>query len=121
MTLDNSRTKIIATIGPASSDKETLRKMFIHGVDVCRMNFSHGNYEVHAKVMKIIRELNKEMGIDVALLADLQGPKLRIGEVENNKISAHKQATGKYVKRAWVKRGLSHQQLYKTYQFMLKI
>ncbi len=90
MTLDDSRTKIIATIGPASSNKETLREMFLRGVDVCRMNFSHGSYEVHAKVMQTVRELNKELGIDVALLADLQGPKLRIGEVENNKIILEK-------------------------------
>ncbi len=86
MTLDDSRTKIIATIGPASSNKEILREMFKKGVDVCRMNFSHESHEVHGKVMKTVRELNKELGIDVALLADLQGPKLRIGEVENDKI-----------------------------------
>jgi len=86
MKINESRTKIIATIGPASQDKEVLRKMFYAGVDVCRLNFSHGSHAEVAKIIKTIRELNKDLGLDIAILADLQGPKLRIGEVENNKI-----------------------------------
>jgi pyruvate kinase len=82
MTLDDSRTKIIATLGPASSDKETLRQMFLEGVDVCRLNFSHGKREDNIQIIKTIRELNQELGVDVAILADLQGPKIRIGDVE---------------------------------------
>jgi pyruvate kinase len=78
------RTKIVATIGPASSPKEVLRKMFEEGLNVCRLNFSHGAYEDHAEVVKTIRELNEETGLNVAILADLQGPKIRIHEVENN-------------------------------------
>lgn len=78
------KTKIVATLGPASSDKETLRGMFNEGLNVCRLNFSHGGYENHEKVVKIIRELNEEMNLNVAILADLQGPKIRTDEMENN-------------------------------------
>ena len=78
------KTKIVATIGPASSDKEILRKMFLEGLNVCRLNFSHGAHEIHQEVIKIIRELNEETGLNVAILADLQGPKIRTNEMENN-------------------------------------
>ncbi|HRO75328.1 MAG TPA: pyruvate kinase [Crocinitomicaceae bacterium] len=78
------RTKIVATIGPASSDKEVLRQMILEGVNVCRLNFSHGLYEMYEKIIKTIRELNEEMGMNVAILADLQGPKIRCSEMENN-------------------------------------
>ena len=81
-----SKTKIIATLGPASYNKNVLREMFISGVDVCRVNFSHGNHKQHLKTINTIRKLNTELGINVAILADLQGPKLRIGEIENNEI-----------------------------------
>jgi pyruvate kinase len=78
------KTKIVATLGPASSDKDVLRKMFEFGVNVCRLNFSHGSYDDHAKVVETIRELNDETGLNVAILADLQGPKIRTHEMENN-------------------------------------
>lgn len=78
------KTKIVATIGPASSSKEVLREMFYAGLNVCRLNFSHGAYEVHQEVIKVIRELNDETGMNVAILADLQGPKIRTDEMENN-------------------------------------
>ena len=78
------KTKIVATLGPASSDKEILRQMFQAGVNVCRLNFSHGSYEDHSAVIKTIRELNDETGCNVAILADLQGPKIRTNEMENN-------------------------------------
>jgi len=81
------KTKIVATIGPASSDKNILKQMFLEGLDVCRLNFSHGAYEQHTDVIKIIRELNKELKLNVAILVDLQGPKIRIDEVENNGIT----------------------------------
>lgn len=81
--MHNSRTKIIATIGPASASKEVLHDMIIAGCDVFRLNFSHGSYDDHGKVIKNIRELNKELGTFVPILADLQGPKLRIGVIEN--------------------------------------
>lgn len=80
---ERSQTKIIATIGPATSSKEVLRQLFYEGIDVCRLNFSHGKHEDHLKVIKNIKELNEEINCNVAMLADLQGPKLRIGEVES--------------------------------------
>jgi pyruvate kinase len=78
------RTKIVATLGPASSDKDTLRQMFLEGLNVCRMNFSHGAHEIHAGIIKTIRELNVETGLNVAILADLQGPKIRTNDMTDN-------------------------------------
>lgn len=78
------RTKIVATIGPSSSSKEVLRKMFDEGVNVCRLNFSHGAHEDHEKVIRTIRDLNTETGLSVAILADLQGPKIRTGKIADN-------------------------------------
>lgn len=80
----DSLTKIIATIGPACSSKEILRKMIEQGLDVFRLNFSHGTYADHEHSIQLIQELNEEMGTSIAILVDLQGPKLRIGDVENN-------------------------------------
>jgi len=81
-----SQTKVIATIGPASSSKEVLEKFFHEGVDVCRLNFSHGTHDDHLQVINNILELNQELNANVAILADLQGPKIRIGDVENNQV-----------------------------------
>ncbi len=82
----DSRTKIISTIGPVTRDKEVLKKMIQAGVDVCRLNFSHANHDTHKQTIKTIRELNDELGTHVAILADLQGPKIRIGKIKNDKI-----------------------------------
>ncbi len=73
-------------MGPASSDKEILRQMFFEGVNVCRLNFSHGSHDDHAKTIKTIRELNAETGLNVAILADLQGPKIRTGKIKDNRM-----------------------------------
>jgi pyruvate kinase len=78
------KTKIVATLGPASSDKNTLRQMFLEGLNVCRLNFSHGAYEDHAAAIKTIHELNEETGLNVAILADLQGPKIRTDLMTDN-------------------------------------
>ncbi len=78
------KTKIVATLGPACADKEVLRRMIQEGVNVCRLNCSHGSHEDHLKSIQLIRELNDEMGLNVAILADLQGPKIRTYEMENN-------------------------------------
>lgn len=80
------KTKIVATIGPASADKEVLREMMLNGVDVCRLNFSHGSYQFYANLIGTIRELNHELDRNTAILADLQGPKMRIGEMANGPI-----------------------------------
>lgn len=76
------RTKIVATLGPASSDKEVLTRLIAKGVDVCRLNFSHGSQEDHLKVIKTINEINNENPFNVGILADLQGPKIRIGKMK---------------------------------------
>lgn len=86
MRIVNSQTKVITTIGPSSSSKEMLTRLIKEGVDVCRLNFSHGKQEDHLKVIRNILEINAELNTNVAILADLQGPKIRIGEVENNHI-----------------------------------
>lgn len=86
MSKHNKKTKIIATLGPASSDKETLKLMIENGVNICRINFSHGSHEDHLKVIKVIRELNTELKNHTAILADLQGPKIRIGVVEGGSV-----------------------------------
>ncbi len=78
------RTKIVATLGPASSSAEVIEEMVKAGADVCRINFSHGSYDVVLDQIKSIRAINKKLGTHTAILADLQGPKLRIGVVENN-------------------------------------
>tara|TARA_B110000305_G_scaffold188381_1_gene210060 strand:+ start:2413 stop:3831 length:1419 start_codon:yes stop_codon:yes gene_type:complete len=81
------KTKIIATMGPASIDKQTLKAMIEEGVNVCRLNFSHGSHEVHEATIKLIRELNDETGLNVAILGDLQGPKIRTGKMTENGIN----------------------------------
>jgi pyruvate kinase len=73
------RTKIVATIGPASSDPEVLARMVEAGLDVARLNFSHGDRETHAENVRLIREASSRVGRPVAILQDLPGPKLRIG------------------------------------------
>ncbi|MGB3144815.1 MAG: pyruvate kinase [Maribacter sp.] len=73
------KTKIVATLGPATSKKEVLRDMITAGVDVFRINFSHADYDDVTERVKMIRELNEEMGENTSILADLQGPKLRVG------------------------------------------
>ena len=78
------KTKIVATIGPSTSSKEMLEEIILKGVNVCRLNFSHGSHEDHEKVARYIREINQEKGLFTAILGDLQGPKIRVGEVENN-------------------------------------
>ena len=77
-----NKTKIVATIGPATSSEEMLKKIIHAGVDVCRLNFSHGSHEIHQEVIDRVRHLNATLGCHVALLQDLQGPKLRIGKVD---------------------------------------
>ncbi|MCB1680321.1 MAG: pyruvate kinase [Alphaproteobacteria bacterium] len=82
----NRQTKIVATIGPATADKEMIEALFEAGVDVFRMNFSHGTHEGHRQVLDRIRGLEHEKDRPIGVIADLQGPKLRIGSFENGKI-----------------------------------
>ena len=74
------KAKIVATLGPASSDRQTIQSLFEAGVDVFRLNFSHGAHEDHAERHAIIREIERTSGRPIAILMDIQGPKLRLGE-----------------------------------------
>jgi pyruvate kinase len=73
------RTKIVATIGPASREPEMLRQLFIAGVNVVRLNFSHGTHEEHAAVIADVRSIAEDLGMHIAILQDLPGPKVRTG------------------------------------------
>jgi pyruvate kinase len=84
------KTKIIATIGPASSSPQMLKKLIFAGVDVFRLNFSHGVYEDFERIIGDIRALNAKMETHVAILADLQGPKIRTGEIEGGSRKVNK-------------------------------
>ena len=74
------KTKIIATLGPSSSQYDVIRRLFENGVDVFRLNFSHGNYDEHSKRCAIIRRLEREKNHRIGVIVDLQGPKLRLGD-----------------------------------------
>lgn len=78
------KTKIIATLGPASASEPVIRNLMLAGVNVFRLNFSHGSHEVHEASLSTISRLNAEMGLHVATLADLSGPKIRTGIVEGD-------------------------------------
>ena len=78
-------TKIVATLGPATSDPKTIEAIFKAGADVFRLNFSHGAHESHRKSYDLLRALEKKTGRPIAILADLQGPKLRVGTFKNGK------------------------------------
>ena len=84
--MNKRKTKIVATIGPVTSSKENLIRLIKSGVNVCRLNFSHSTHEEHIEVIRNIREADKELGTHTAILGDLQGPKIRIGEVKDNNI-----------------------------------
>ena len=82
--IDHQNTKIVATVGPASSSYANLLDLVKAGVDVFRLNFSHGTHEDHQKVINHIAYINEKYGLHISTLADLQGPKLRVGKIENN-------------------------------------
>jgi pyruvate kinase len=86
MILKNNKTKIIATYGPACESDLVFESMIKHGVDVFRFNFSHGDYEFHLKGFQKVKEFNKKYGTHIAILADLQGPKIRVGDLENGSL-----------------------------------
>jgi len=80
------RTKIVATIGPASDTKEKLTELIDAGMNVARLNFSHGTFETHGKIVDLIRELSLEMKRPIGIIADLQGPRIRVGNPEKFEI-----------------------------------
>ena len=83
----NRNAKIVATLGPASSDKAMVRRLFLAGVDVFRLNFSHGTPDDHRARFAVLRELEAETGRPIGILADLQGPKLRVGTFADGPVS----------------------------------
>ena len=82
--VDHQNTKIVATVGPASSSYDNLLELVRAGVDVFRLNFSHGSHEDHLEVINHITYINDKYGTHVSILADLQGPKLRVGKIKDN-------------------------------------
>src|SRR3989337_48397 len=83
-------TKIVATLGPSSTSSETLERMFLAGVDVVRLNFSHGSAQDHIHRAELVRDLCRKTGRTVAIMADLQGPKIRIGRFKDGRITLNK-------------------------------
>lgn len=79
-------TKIVATLGPASSDPVLLEKMIRAGVNVVRLNFSHGKAQDHINLAALVREVSQKAGREVAIMADLQGPKIRVGKFAEGKV-----------------------------------
>ena len=90
MQIPDHKTKIVCTIGPASSSEEMIRKLVLAGMNVARINFSHGDFESHGEVIRRIRKVAEELDRTVAILADLPGPKIRIGKLETEPLMLHK-------------------------------
>lgn len=88
----NHRTKIVATIGPASNSPEIIKQMIEAGMSVARLNFSHGTYEDHAKTVHLLRSVAEDLDTPITLLQDLQGPKIRVGYLPNGAIALEKGA-----------------------------
>ena len=85
-------TKIVATLGPASSEPAVLERMLRAGVDVVRLNFSHGTAQDHEKRAELVREIGRKLNRTVAIMCDLQGPKIRIGRFKDGKLTLEKGA-----------------------------
>lgn len=85
-----SRTKIIATVGPASNKTKILLELILAGVDVFRLNFSHGTHDEHKDVITRIRGINERYGYNIGILGDLQGPKIRLGKIEEGGVSVRR-------------------------------
>src|SRR5262245_21227116 len=85
-------TKIVATLGPASSDPAVLERMIRAGVDVVRLNFSHGTAEAHLARAALVKQLSSKVGRTVGIMCDLQGPKIRVGKFKDGKVTLVKGA-----------------------------
>ncbi len=85
LTVKSNPTKIVCTLGPATADRDVLRQMLAAGMDVARLNFSHGDHETHAQMLQMLREVSEEANHHVAAIADLQGPKIRTGRLRDGK------------------------------------
>ncbi len=88
--LPDHKTKIVCTIGPASSSEEVLRELILNGMNVARINFSHGSFESHGKVIRTIKKLCKELDVVISIMADLPGPKIRVGQLQDEPLTLQK-------------------------------
>ncbi len=86
MQISTHRTKIVATIGPASRDANILKQMVFAGMRIARLNFSHGSYEDHTETIKMLRQVSDDLEIQITLLQDLQGPKIRVGQLPDGAV-----------------------------------
>src|SRR6266851_9514505 len=94
------RTRIVCTLGPASDSDDVVRALIRAGMDVARINFSHGDHPAHAARIERVRRLAREENANVALLADLQGPKIRVGNIANGSVTLSADATFTLTTRA---------------------
>jgi pyruvate kinase len=111
------KTKIVATVGPACNTYDGLKSLVKAGVDVFRLNFSHGTHEGHLSVIQHILRINEEMGSHISILADLQGPKLRVGKFAENKISI---APGDLLTFTTEECVCTRERIYMSYEFFAK-
>ena len=93
MRLPGHKTKIVATLGPASLKRKTIEAMIRAGMNVARLNFSHGTLEQHEKAVKLVREASERLGVPVAILGDLPGVKIRVGEIEGDSVTLRRWQT----------------------------
>jgi Pyruvate kinase, barrel domain/Carbohydrate phosphorylase len=93
------KTKIVATIGPASESPEMLERMLRAGVNIARLNFSHGDFSQHREIVRRIREAARSIGKRVAIMADLPGPKMRLGRVQVIRDGWQQEITDKWLRR----------------------
>ena len=84
------RTKIVCTLGPSSNDRKTIRALIEAGLDIARLNFSHGSHDDHRKTLALVREEARRAGRHIPILQDLQGPKIRVGVMKDGGVLIHK-------------------------------
>src|SRR5262245_23385338 len=96
--LSGCRTKIVATVGPACSAPDQLRELILAGVDVFRLNTAHGELDQHDQNLRTIRGLAEDLGRPVAVLVDLAGPKMRLGELPGGQVECREGATFRFVR-----------------------
>ncbi len=94
-----NHTKIIATVGPSSDNKAVIKELMLAGVNVFRLNFSHGTHKEHENSIKLIREVSNETGLNIAIMADLQGPKIELENKRQCYLKRRQNSTDKHKKQ----------------------
>ena len=84
------KTKIVCTLGPASRDEKVLEKMLLNGMNVARLNFSHGSHEYHKETIELFRKVRDKLQIPAAVMLDTKGPEIRLGDFENKEVTLSK-------------------------------